>query len=263
MPPLGNQFRAMNIGHGRRVLVNMSAAAAVVNSGVEKKVEKGKETEKEVEKEEQEVKEDPLAKEFCYGLPGASNILGKFDPAGFLRDGKADFDPSLGNMKLDKLQVYRLRESELAHCRVAMLASLGFVVQEKFHPLTSGGPALCAYGGCTEKPAFVLWVAMLGASALAETYRMSVGWTKVDLETNNPLTRQYRALKEGYYPGDLGFDPFNLSPKDPAAFRDMQEKELSNGRLAMFAAAGFLAQEGVTGQTWGAYWVPDAISSAL
>ena len=34
----------------------------------------------------------------------------------------------------------------------------------------------------------------------------------------------------------------------------MQEKELSHGRLAMIAAAGFLAQEAVSGQTWGAYW---------
>ena len=31
----------------------------------------------------------------------------------------------------------------------------------------------------------------------------------------------------------------------------MQEKELSHGRLGMLAAAGFMAQEAVTGQTWG------------
>ena len=49
----------------------------------------------------------------------------QFDPAGFL-DGKS------------KLEVYRLREAELTHGRVSMLASLGFVVQEKYHPLFSG-----------------------------------------------------------------------------------------------------------------------------
>jgi len=32
----------------------------------------------------------------------------------------------------------------------------------------------------------------------------------------------------------------------------MQTKELQNGRLAMLAAAGFMAQEAVTGTTWGA-----------
>jgi len=36
-----------------------------------------------------------------------------------------------------------------------------------------------------------------------------------------------------------------LKPTDPAAFREIQNKELQNGRLAMLAAAGFLAQEAV------------------
>ena len=69
--------------------------------------------------------------EFGFGLPGGANILGEFDPLGFM-EGK------------DKLEVYRLREAELAHGRVSMLASLGFIVQEKFHPLFSGdgGPAI-------------------------------------------------------------------------------------------------------------------------
>merc|ERR1712164_81867 len=48
--------------------------------------------------------------------------------------------------------------------------------------------------------------------------------------------------------GDLGFDPLGFKPEDPAEFRLMQEKELSHCRLAMIAAVGFLAQEGVTGQ---------------
>jgi hypothetical protein len=37
----------------------------------------------------------------------------------------------------------------------------------------------------------------------------------------------------------------------------MQEKELNNGRLAMIAAIGFIAQEANTGTTWSesAMWV--------
>merc|ERR1719267_373248 len=62
----------------------------------------------------------------------------------------------------------------------------------------------------------------------------------------------FQRLRPGYVPGDLGFDPLNLKPEDPAEFRIMQEKELSHGRLGMLAAAGFMAQEAVTGQTWGA-----------
>ena len=57
------------------------------------------------------------------------------------------------------------------------------------------------------------------------------------------LSTQAGLLNEDYYPGDVGFDPLGLKPTDPAEFAEMQTKELQNGRLAMLAAAGFLAQE--------------------
>merc|ERR1719198_2854977 len=172
---------------------------------------------------------------FAYGLPGGANILGEWDPAGFL-DGK------------DQDTVYKYREAELTHGRVAMLASLGFIVQEKFHPLFSGdgGPAI---EQIPQLP-FWVWGVMLAGIAGAEQTRIAKGWQKLD-------QRSYTAsesLREGYMPGDLGFDPFKIKPQDPEKLLDMQEKELSHGRLAMIAAMGFLAQETVTGQTWGAFW---------
>ena len=39
-----------------------------------------------------------------------------------------------------------------------------------------------------------------------------------------------RSLRESYLPGDLGFDPMGLKPKDEAGFLAMQNKELNNGR---------------------------------
>ena len=60
--------------------------------------------------------------------------------------------------------------------------------------------------------------------------------------------RGMRALREGYLPGDLGFDPLGLKPKGEADLLAMQNKELNNGRLAMLAIAGMTAQELVTGQ---------------
>ena len=129
-----------------------------------------------------------------------------------------------------------------------MLASAGFLVQEKFHPLFSGdgGPAI---DQIPQLPIW-LWGAMLAGIGSAEQIRIAKGWQKLDPETQTAD----RTLREGYMPGDLNFDPLGLAPEDPAEFRLMQEKELSHGRLAMIAAAGFLAQEGVTGQTWGAAW---------
>ena len=44
----------------------------------------------------------------------------------------------------DELEMNRLREAELAHGRVGMLAAAGFLVQESFHPIYDGigGPAI-------------------------------------------------------------------------------------------------------------------------
>merc|ERR1719163_1317409 len=138
-----------------------------------------------------------------------------------------------------------LSEAELTHGRVGMLASLGFLVQENFHPLFSGdnGPAIQQI---PQLPPW-LWFGMTLGIGICETLRIQKGWA-------NPYEKMenVQSLKDGYYPGDLGFDPLGLAPEDPAEFRIMQEKELSHGRLAMLAAAGFMAQEAVTGATWGA-----------
>merc|ERR550537_483670 len=173
-----------------------------------------------------------VEKPFCYGLPGAIAPAGQFDPLGF-------------SANVDELEMMRLREAELTHGRVGMLASAGFLVQENFHPLFSGdgGPAI------EQIPALPpwLWVVMSVGIGFAESIRIQKGWA-------NPYEKMenVQALKPEYYPGDLGFDPLGLKPSDPAELRAMQEKELSHGRLAMLAAAGFIAQEAVTGTTWGA-----------
>merc|ERR1712230_253236 len=88
---------------------------------------------------------------------------------------------------------------------------------------------------------------MGGGIGLAESARINIAFRELD----GTKLKAETALKPGYYPGDLGFDPLGLAPEDPAEFRLMQEKELSHGRLAMLAAAGFMAQEAVTGATWG------------
>ena len=185
----------------------------------------------------------PRSKAFAYGLPGNFNAIGgeqlNFDPAGFL-DGKSE------------VEVNRYREAELTHGRVGMLSALGFIVQEKFHPLFSGdgGPAI---DQVPQLPPW-LWAVMTAGIGAAEFYRISVGYSPLDPELNKAES----ALKPGYYPGDIGFDPLGLKPTDPAEFREMQEKELAHGRLAMIASAGFLAQEAVTKATWGTAWgLPD------
>jgi len=182
--------------------------------------------------------------EFCYGLPGAIAPVGPFDPLGFTKDA-------------DVLEVNRLREAELTHGRVGMLAAAGFLVQEKFHPLFSadGGPAIQQI---PQLPAGFI-VALTMTIAACESLRISKGFappTESNLKDARAggKSQSFQRLRDDYIPGDLGFDPLGLKPEDPAEFRIMQEKELSHGRLGMIAAAGFLAQEAVSGQTWGTYW---------
>ena len=185
----------------------------------------------------------PAKAAFAYGLAGNFNAVGGeevcFDPAGFL-EGK------------NELEVNRYRECELTHGRVGMLASAGFLVQEKFHPLFSadGGPAI------DQIPALPVWLwGVMGAGiTAAEAFRISVAFRELDGEKLKAET----ALRPGYTPGDLGFDPLGLAPEDPDEFAEMQEKELAHARVAMIAAAGFLAQEAITKQTWGtALGLPD------
>ena len=170
--------------------------------------------------------------DFCYGLPGNIAPAGDFDPAGLLNDRSED-------------EVRRYREAELTHGRVGMLASLGFLVQENFHPLFSGdnGPAIQQI---PQLPPWLWLVMSLGVGA-AESLRIQAGWANPYEKMDN-----VQSLKPDYIPGDLGFDPLGLKPTDPEELRTMQEKELSHGRLAMLAAAGFIAQEAATGLTWGA-----------
>jgi hypothetical protein len=169
--------------------------------------------------------------EFCYGLPGNIAPMGNFDPANL-------------SANQPKEEVMRWREAEITHGRVGMLASLGFLVQENFHPLftADGGPAI------EQIPKLPpgLWVFMTLGIGIAESLRIQKGWANPYEVGQDNVQR----LKPEYTPGDLGFDPLGLMPEDPAEFRTMQEKELSHGRLAMIAAAGFLAQETVTGTTW-------------
>jgi len=176
--------------------------------------------------------------EYLYGLPGTGHLYGLtkgFDPLGFA-EGKS------------KDEVFRLREAEITHARVAMLACAGFLVQEKIHPLFSGdgGPAI---DQIPQLPVWV-WGVMLAGIGNAEQVRIAKGWQKLDPRTSTAS----QTLRDGYIPGDLGFDPANIRPKSADKLRLMQERELANGRLAMLGAAGFLLQEAITGDTWGAAW---------
>ena len=169
----------------------------------------------------------------------AADLTGALDPVGF-------FDPLGFAAKADENTLKRYREAELTHGRVAMLAVVGFLVGEKVEgssflfDASVKGPAITHL---SQVPG-PFWLALVGAIGFAEFKRAEIGW----VEPQNVPVSKPGLLRETYVPGDLGFDPLNLKPEDSEEYKLMQTKELQNGRLAMLAAAGFMAQELVDGK---------------
>jgi len=82
------------------------------------------------------------------------------------------------------------------------------------------------------------WEPLVLAIGICESYRVACGWA-------TPTKGRLNTLLPEYVMGDLGFDPLGLKPDDAEEFKAMQTKELNNGRLAMVAIAGMVAQEKV------------------
>jgi len=153
-------------------------------------------------------------------MAGVTAPLGFFDPLGF--------------SKGDNLAVYRV--AELKHGRICMLATLGMIVGENFHPFFDawgdGKFASAAASHFSPTAMNNFWPAFWVLTGVIE-------WPS--LFNTDSLTLESA--------GDLGFDPLGAKPTDPQELKALQTKELNNGRLAMLAAAGVMAQELVTGQS--------------
>jgi hypothetical protein len=165
----------------------------------------------------------------------AEDLPGALAPMGF-------FDPLDISGRADEAELMRYREAEVTHGRVAMLAVVGFLVGEKVEGSSFlfdsqiTGPAI---SHLAQIPS-LFWLPLVASIGAAELLRASVGW----MEPNKALF----TLRKGYTPGDIGFDPLGLKPDGTEDLKMMQTKELQNGRLAMLATAGFVAQELVDGQ---------------
>ena len=166
--------------------------------------------------------------DYAKSMPG-TGPFGFFDPLGFM---------SSEDMTEGKARYFR--EVEVKHGRVAMLAALGFVVGEGFHPLFGGGIDVPSYVAFQQTPLQEFWVSVVGIIGVFEFFSLA----QIDggFEIKSEL-----ATGEPRIAGDFMFDPLGLKPKDAEALAVMQTKELNNGRLAMIAIAGMVTQEVVTG----------------
>jgi len=147
---------------------------------------------------------------------GNTAPLGFFDPLGFSTGQTISYPDDLNGFKF-------LRSAELKNGRVAMMASVGLVVQHYvklpgFEDVPAGLGALSTSAGALGFAALVSVVGLIEAAEYANgTFRSSMG--------------------------NYG-DPLSLGQYN----EEYQNKELNNCRMAMFAVLGQLVAEMVTGK---------------
>lgn len=172
-------------------------------------------------------------------MAGVTPPFGFWDPLGFsavFKDGSS---------------LLYFREAEIKHGRVCMLAFLGMIVGEKFHPF---------FGGNIDMPSYQVrqmflqtdfnkfWLAGFALFGGLEALSVRTQYDEQFDDAESEQSFTYKITKKDRIPGDLGFDPLRLKPKKPDELKEIQTKEILNGRLAMIAVTGILAQELATGQ---------------
>merc|ERR1719271_1622177 len=170
-------------------------------------------------------------------LPGIRDNAEFWDPMGYCKQ---------TGVTEGKIKFYR--EVELKHGRVGMLAALGFVVGENFHPLFGGDIDVPAYLAFQQTPLQQFWPTVVFAIALPEIFSVFSFKTPALFARKGEEGGMPWEIRSDYECGDLGFDPLGLKPTDPEELKTMQTKDLQNGRLAMIAAAGMIVQELQTGE---------------
>ena len=125
-----------------------------------------------------------------------------------------------------------LREAELKHGRVCMLACLGYVVQEFVH----------LPGEMHQNPNPIAAVADVGPEAMLQLI-FGVGFIEWGMNKGK-MTSLSMFEDAKRVPGDYNFDPMGMMEEgDP---NEYALKEITHGRLAMIAFSGMIQQSLIT-----------------
>jgi len=166
--------------------------------------------------------------------------------------GDFGFDP-LGLAK-DPQALLWYQQSELVHSRTAMTAVAGILIPAI---LTKAGvlnvPDWWEAGRVSAEqtgiPTQALFWAMMFMCGFVEGKRWQdfrKPGSQAEPGSFLGFESSFKPVSNGY-PGGI-FDPLGLSRESPEKLKDLQLKEIKNGRLAMLALVGFAAQHAATGK---------------
>jgi len=155
------------------------------------------------------------------------------------------FDPLGFASRADKQQMFKFREAELKHGRVAMLAVPGFLLSEDFHPFFPALPkwefGVFALQDTLEQPAGLVGFAGAVLAIAAFEARSFKSWEVPEGTLGSASSTYFKMKGEGVPGATLPLGPWTELPEDE--FLAKQNAELNNGRLAMISIALIVLQE--------------------
>lgn len=178
---------------------------------------------------------EPGSEAMCEAMVGYDVEVGggkAWDPFGFAKLYDRNFD---FNNIMTWPHVQFLREAELKHGRICMLAFLGLVVPQWWQ--IPGYPQepdwVSALDLCYQDP-----LARLGLAQISIFVMLVEGrWSCIDSYIGQ-MDRE---------PGDFGFDPLGISKSPGFDLRTRQLRELKNGRLAMVGVMSMVSNHFMPG----------------
>ncbi|CAE7716722.1 FCPF [Symbiodinium sp. CCMP2592] len=165
----------------------------------------------------------------------------------------ASFDPATATFN-------RRRAVELKHGRIAMYATIGYIVPEYFRWPGFLSPSLgLKFSDMPNGLAALSKLPVLGGAQIIAFAGLieTTGFFQAASTTDGrgPREGQFsmKDSTESAEPGNygVGFPNFLGKVEDPEARKTKLAAELANGRLAMMAIIGMFFQDGLTGSAWG------------